>query len=444
MCDFMRWTEDEPIAQYYHFTHASFFSRAHWQGLQNFKMAPINVDNKKRMAVFSRILRERSRRRALQQSVIITSLRRRTMLKAYLLTLLLLLYDKVVASREARRRQRSCRCLPRNAGWWDNVKDHYSNARFKETFRISRETFSFILERIKHDIEKKSLTEEPIPAEIRLAVCLYRLGRGDYLYTISELTGFAVATVCQIVNEVSAAIVNNLWDETVSSLFPRTTQDFRICMEEMESEWLFPYCFGAFDGSHIPIKCPHGGAEACKEFHNFKNFYSAVMMALVHSKCQFIWVSAGFPGNSHDGDGAFPFHTWLMKPYSNAHLTPQQRYFNYCLSRARMVTEGAFGQLKGRWRILLRKWESRPENVKVFTLACVVLHNLCIRCQDVAPRQWDLTKDPSSNKRRDQSEVCKLLLMRNCRTVTDNNRNATKVRETLKDKFWREKVDITN
>ena len=204
------------------------------------------------------------------------------------------------------------------------------------------------------------------------------------------------------------------------------------------------------------------------------------MMALVDSKYRFIWVIAGFPGNSHDavilkstklysllassqiiphiaqdvdgskiaplllGDGAFPFHTWLMKPYSNAYLTPQQRYFNYRLSRARMVTEGAFGQLKGRWRILLRKCESRPENVKVFTLACVVLHNLCIRCQDVAPRQWDLTKDPSSNKRRDQSEVRELLLMRNCRTVADNNRNATKIRETLKDKFWREKIDITN
>ncbi|XP_065070679.1 uncharacterized protein LOC135695493 [Rhopilema esculentum] len=445
-------------------------------------MALVNAENKKRLAVFGRLLRERSRRRALQQSIIISFLRRRIVLKAFLLILLLLLYDKVVVQprREARRRQRTCRRLPRNTGWWNNVKDHYSNARFKKTFRVSRETFSFILERVKHDIEKKSLTEKPIPAEIHLAVCLYRLGRGDYLYTISELTGFAVATVCQIVNEVSAAIVNNLWDETVTCLFPRTTQDFRNCMEEMESEWQFPYCFGAFDGSHIPIKCPHGGAEACKEFHNFKNFYSTVIMALVDSKYRFIWVSAGFPGNSHDavilkstklysslassqiiphiaqnvdgseiaplllGDGAFPFHTWLMKPYSNAYLTPQQRYFNYRLSGARMVTEGAFGQLKGRWRILLRKCESRPENVKVFTLACVVLHNLCIRCQDVAPRQWDLTKDPSSNKRRDQSEVRKLLLMRNCRTVTDNNRNATKIRETLKDKFWREKIDITN
>eukprot|EP00795_Rhopilema_esculentum_P015916 gene15916-7250_t len=278
-------------------------------------MALVNADNKKRLAVFGRLLRERSRRRALQQSVIISFLRRRIVLKAYLLILLLLLYDKVVVQprREARRRQRTCRRLPRNTGWCNNVKDHYSNARFKKTFRVSRETFSFILERVKHDIEKKSLTEKPIPAEIRLAVCLYRLGRGDYLYTISELTGFAVATVCQIVNEVSAAIVNNLWDET------------------------------NVDGSEI-----------------------APLLL---------------------GDGAFPFHTWLMKPYSNAYLTPQQRYFNYRLSRARMVTEGAFGQLKGRWRILLRKCESRPENVKVFTFACVVLHNLCIRCQDVAPRQ---------------------------------------------------------
>ena len=46
------------------------------------------------------------------------------------------------------------------------------------------------------------------------------------------------------------------------------------------------------------------------------------------------------------GDSAFPLRTWPLKPYTNAVLTPQQRYFNYRLSRARMVTEGAYGQLK--------------------------------------------------------------------------------------------------
>ena len=29
------------------------------------------------------------------------------------------------------------------------------------------------------------------------------------------------------------------------------------------------------------------------------------------------------------GDSAFPLHTWLMKPYGNAVLTPEQRPLNY-------------------------------------------------------------------------------------------------------------------
>ncbi|CAH3031646.1 unnamed protein product [Pocillopora meandrina] len=48
------------------------------------------------------------------------------------------------------------------------------------------------------------------------------------------------------------------------------------------------------------------------------------------------------------GDSAFPLRSWLLKPYTNAVLTPQQHYFNYRLSRACMVTEAAYGQLKGR------------------------------------------------------------------------------------------------
>ena len=158
-----------------------------------------------------------------------------------------------------------------------------------------------------------------------------------------------------------------------------------------EELWQFPFCFGTVDGCHSPMKCPGGGQGSAKEYHNFKNVFSLVIMAMVDAKKRFIWTSAGFPGNSHDaiifqlakifkqlsennfipevckdqegtkiypmilGDSAFPFSTWLMKPYSTAVLTPQQGYFNYRLGRARMVVECAFGQLKGRWRILGRK-----------------------------------------------------------------------------------------
>ena len=85
-----------------------------------------------------------------------------------------------------------------------------------------------------------------------------------------------------------------------------------------------------------------------------------VLMALVDAKQRFIWASSGFPGNSHDaiifqstglyaeieegkiinqvakvqdgqniypmiiGDSAFPFKTWLVKPYTNAVLAEKQ------------------------------------------------------------------------------------------------------------------------
>ena len=53
------------------------------------------------------------------------------------------------------------------------------------------------------------------------------------------------------------------------------------------------------DGSHLPIKCPNGGAKAMKQCFNFKGFYSIVLMALVDAEYRFIWTSVGAPGNTH-------------------------------------------------------------------------------------------------------------------------------------------------
>ena len=198
-------------------------------------------------------------------------------------------------------------------------------------------------------------------------------------------------------------------------------------------------------------------------------------MGIVDVQYRFIWASAGFPGNSHDSiifqstrlfteitvnscipsvlkneggieiyplllcDSAFPFRPWMMEQFTNSLLTPQQKNFNYRLSRARMITERAHGKLKGRWRVLYKKCESKKENVKITTLACVVLRNICIDKGDSAPRQWELSRDPVSNKRRPKDEVRRLLRMRSGRRVADTNQNAIKIREALKMKFWHEK-----
>ena len=52
-------------------------------------------------------------------------------------------------------------------------------------------------------------------------------------------------------------------------------------MGEIDSGWQFPFAFSAIDGSLIPMKCPPGGPEAMKQYHNLKNFYSIILFALV-------------------------------------------------------------------------------------------------------------------------------------------------------------------
>ena len=154
--------------------------------------------------------------------------------------------------------------------------------------------------KMKSDITKKHITEEPISTEQRLAICLYRLSRGDYYHTSAEMMGIGESTVCNIVREVARAIVENLWAEFVEVNFPYDRDLLYQKVKEMEQEWQFPYAYAAIDGCDSPIKCPPGGQESAKEFHNFKNVYSSVLVGMADAKYHFIWASAGFPGNSHD------------------------------------------------------------------------------------------------------------------------------------------------
>ena len=289
------------------------------------------------------------------------------------------------------------------------------------------------------------------------------------------MTGLGVSTVCTIVREVSQAVIDCMWEESISKHMPRSEADFKEKIMDMDELWQFPYCWAGIDGCHIPLKCPPGGLQSCKEYHNFKNFYSIVLMAMVDSHYRFVWASCGFPGNSHDaiifkstdlwtriqeghyipnigqsvddvivpplivGDSAFPLCSWLMKPHTNAFLTPQQRNFNYRLSQACMVTEGAYGQLKGRWRVLLRKCESGRDQVCMTTLACLVLHNVCIDRGDAISKKLDLSIDPNTQQRRPREEVRKLLQMTACSTVKDTSKEAQRVRNALYKKLWLEK-----
>ena len=380
------------------------------------------------------------------------------------------------ATRE--RKTRSARRI-RNGGWWRMVLQEFDEERFIKTFRLSWNTFWWILGKIKSKLEKEDKGVGHISSDERLAICLYRLSRGDYLFTIGELFGYAECTVGEIVIEVCHAIVDSLWSESVTKNFPKNDVEFKHMMNVMNAEWQFKFAFAACDGSHLRIKCPGGGAESRKSYFNFKGFYSIVLMALVDAKYRFMWASVGMPGNTHDStnfqstrlwhdvingdilphkaqissglevppliltDGAFPFRTWFMKPYGNAVLTADQRYFNYRLSRARMVVEGSFGLLKSRFRILHRKCETCKDTTVIMALACIILRIICIERGDTLPRHFDLSLDLAANRRRSSDEIRDLLNMTDaCRKTLNSvfRLEAERIRDAIKEKFWEEKI----
>ena len=95
-----------------------------------------------------------------------------------------------------------------------------------------------------------------------------------------------------------------------------------------------------------------------------------------------------------------------------------------------MVREGAFGQLKGRWRVLLRRCECSQENTKKAALACVVLHNICLEKGDTITREMDLAIDPKTRNRRDRATIRELLQMRACNKIPNTDTEKLLVRKT--------------
>lgn len=66
-----------------------------------------------------------------------------------------------------------------------------------------------------------------------------------------------------------------------------------------------------------------------------------------------------------------------MKGYTNSpQMTPEQESFNVYLSSARTTVEIAFGRLKSRWRVLLKRSDFHFTFTPHVIATCCALHNL--------------------------------------------------------------------
>ena len=93
------------------------------------------------------------------------------------------------------------------------------------------------------------------------------------------------------------------------------------------------------------------------------------------------------------GDEAFPLRPDLIKPFPRGmrgnKLPEDQLVFNYRLSRARRISENAFGILVQRWRVFDRRMYLSDENAIKVIQAATVLHNYLTPAQAGALRNFN-------------------------------------------------------
>ena len=139
----------------------------------------------------------------------------------------------------------------------------------------------------------------------------------------------------------------------------------------------------------------------------------------------------------------FRIFTGLLSPpfygfQNKSAMTGKHQSVGETRAKFQVVIEEAYGELKGRWRVLQRKCQSAQEELRDNTLACIVLHNTCIEQGETLCRQLDATVDPATNKRRPRDVIRRLLNMTNCHPIRDNCHQATRIRNVLTHKLWRE------
>ncbi|XP_065216250.1 uncharacterized protein LOC135842631 [Planococcus citri] len=282
-------------------------------------------------------------------------------------------------------------------------------AKFFEYMRMSVETFDIILNKIKHFITKETTTfKRPLPPAERLMITLRYLATGLSFRQLAFSFRRGKSTIAEVIYETCAVI----WDVFVHEYMPVPTEEhLKQVATDYYHRWKFPHCIGSIDGRHCQIRNPkHAGSTHL----NYMKYFSIVLQGVADANKKFITIDVGGRGKQHDaatfrysslfqlleegqfnvpqdtnlpnsnimapfvliGDEAYPLKTYLMRPYPQRGLTPENEIFNKKLSIARKCIECAFGILRAKWRFLSKEIETSPKHARILIRTACLLHNI--------------------------------------------------------------------
>lgn len=139
------------------------------------------------------------------------------------------------------------------------------------------------------------------------------------------------------------------------------------------------------------------------------------------------------------GDEAFPLLENLMRPYPGKNdYDLDKRIYNYRHSRARRVSENAFGILVARWRIFSKPIIAKLSNVENIIKAAVCLHNFLIKYAPnkyITSRMVDVENDNGSITHGTWRDVPSQLTPVGQTSSNTRTKNAAEIRDEFKSYF---------
>jgi hypothetical protein len=328
------------------------------------------------------------------------------------------------------RKQKSADMYKDMQGSWRKlakVDPQLEDAEYMENFRVSKRTFSFLLDHLVQGAPEWVESDRPGPNKFvvcktkRLALTLHWLANAQSFKALGNHWGIGTSTANKVVHQTVAALEKVLRKGAV--VWPAGAE-LDAVMRDFEALAGLSGCAGAIDGCMIPMTRPNrifGNRWWC-----YKGFYAMLLLAVVDARGYFTYVRAGEPSSVGDAasfnssslsamfdqgrflphekavdvqgvkvrpyivaDAAFPFKAHVMKGFQGDPIPGSLKWdYNYAHVRTMRVVENAFGRLKGRFQVMKLGKLKDPRFMMQLVRVCCMLHNVCQRTNDPYEEDW--------------------------------------------------------
>lgn len=161
--------------------------------------------------------------------------------------------------------------------FWSSA-ELFDDDEWKAQFRVSRATFAYLLQQVGPLIRRRRTNfRVPIEPRRRLAIALWWFARAAEYRTVSMMFGVGIATVCNIVRQVTSAILERLHHRFVSLPSGQRLDEVMAAFKER----CYPRCAGAIGATHIPVSPVGLPRDRPDDYRNERGWHSVILQAVV-------------------------------------------------------------------------------------------------------------------------------------------------------------------